>query len=243
MKTLIAASLLLATPLTVHAQQQVQELFRTELVYPQEKGEIQLTAGATGLGAARSADLPMAVEYGLSDAWQLSVEWRATAGRPANRGAQEVTFGTKYGFMNLAGRTIHAAVGFEVEIPRGAAAGGEIVRYTPTVALAMDLPAIHDAQVFGAVSVAWAGPADRGSEAEGAVPYVSGGAMLPFSRLALAAELTLEREDEQSHAFVTPSIVLNVSRALQLAVGTPIRLHSAGDRLALSALLTYEPGR
>src|SRR5580765_6843396 len=57
--------------------QPVQELFQTDLVYPQEAGELQLTL-APAFRRERDAsvsEISVSLEYGLTDAWQVEVEW------------------------------------------------------------------------------------------------------------------------------------------------------------------------
>ena len=61
-------------------EQPMQEAFAGELVYPQEQREVQLTLGPSADWCCdRAWDLPLTVEYGLTDAWQVEVEWTSLA--------------------------------------------------------------------------------------------------------------------------------------------------------------------
>ncbi len=58
-------------------EQPIQEVFQTELVYPQERGEVQLTFSPRyGKGGGQSLfQAPVSVEYGITKNWQVEVEW------------------------------------------------------------------------------------------------------------------------------------------------------------------------
>ena len=57
--------------------QPVQELFFTEVVYPQSRHEVQLTLGSfvDRTSADKSALAPVSVEFGLTDRLQLEGAW------------------------------------------------------------------------------------------------------------------------------------------------------------------------
>ena len=231
-----------AWPCLAHAQSRpVQELLQTELVYAQDAGELQVTAGATGFGAAHAVDLPLAVEYGITDAWQIGAEWRgfARGGAAPHGGLAELAVATKYSFMNLGGRPLHAAIGLELEAPRGAGAEDEPTRIAPMAAVAMDVHRWRNTHLFAAAS---AGYAVRRADAASrdVAPAISGGAIVPFRRWSLATEVSYERQAELAELFVTPSIIVDAGHSWQVVVGTPIRAAGDGDRLALSVLFTYE---
>ena len=82
-------------------RQPLEEAFLTELVYPQEQGETQLTFAPF---YARSADGKatqslVKVEYGLTDAWQVELEWNAYTRRSeddeSHGGVGDLEIGTK----------------------------------------------------------------------------------------------------------------------------------------------------
>jgi hypothetical protein len=131
------------------SRQPLQELFLTEVVYPQQKGEIQLTLGCL-VDRSRSdlsALMPLAVEYGLTDRWQIEAGWDGYTQferAPFRRlRTARVSIGTKYSLMNIAHSGVHAAFGGDVEFPNADAfadeEGEEGVEIEPFVALAADL--------------------------------------------------------------------------------------------------------
>src|SRR6188768_4019773 len=64
-------------PPPARMQQPLQELIRTEVVYPQEKHETQITV-ASAIDRhrdARAFSVPLHLEHGLSDSWQIEAEW------------------------------------------------------------------------------------------------------------------------------------------------------------------------
>jgi hypothetical protein len=63
--------------------QPVQEVFQTELVYPQEKGAFQFTSSSTLGRVNKKFSHDLSIEYGLTHAWQISLEWE-TFGRKTN---------------------------------------------------------------------------------------------------------------------------------------------------------------
>lgn len=228
-------------------EQPLQELFLTELVYPQEKGEIQLMLG-TRIDRARpepSALVPFTIEYGLTDRWQVEAGWdgysRAEGAPFHGLTTSRLSIGTKYSLMNIAHSRVHAAFGTDVEFPRtGAFAddeGESGMEIEPFIAVAVDLPA--RLTVFGsaaasiepqeAADLVEGGnrPDDRGT--------ISAGVLWPWQWATLAAEYT-NRSDAlpwrlDGAALLTPSIVVHPPRKWELGLGFPIGLrgrHQAG---------------
>jgi hypothetical protein len=220
-------------------RQPLQELFFTEVVYPQEQREVQLTLG---LRVDRSRSdlsmlMPLAIEYGLTDRWQIEAGWdgytQAARSAPITHlRTARVSLGTKYSLMNIAHSRMHAAFGVDAEFPKVDAfakpegeAGMEV---EPFVALAGDLNA--RLTLFGSVGasleprevrdLATRGqrPDDRGS--------ISFGGLLALQRVTLAAEYT-NRSDElpwrlDGAPLVTPSIAVHPGHQWELATGVPI---------------------
>ncbi len=55
----------------------LQDVFRTDLVYSQDRGEIQFTTGPGMVWnhGRRLLQFPTQAEYGLTDSWQLQFDW------------------------------------------------------------------------------------------------------------------------------------------------------------------------
>ena len=106
--------------------QLVEEVFRSGLVYPQESGEVQITLlpqyGKND--SAKQWELPISIEYGITDQLQIELEWisyvqnNPNAGQ-TNDGIGDLEVGMQYSWMEIGGGSIHAAVGVEFGIPTG----------------------------------------------------------------------------------------------------------------------------
>jgi hypothetical protein len=227
--------------------QPLQELFLTEVVYPQEKGEVQLMLGARidRARADQSALVPFTIEYGLTDRWQIEAGWdgysRDHATPLQGLTSARLSVGTKYSLMNIADTGVHAAFGTEVEFPRAGAfaadEGEQGVEIEPFIALAVDLPAHLTA--FGSAGASFepgeavdliesgSRPDDRGT--------ISAGMLWVWHWATLAAEYT-NRSDGlpwrlDGVALLTPSVVVHPHGKWELGVGLPIALrghHQAG---------------
>src|SRR5678815_4760688 len=114
MRVVACLALLACSPAMAAAQERdrppVQELFLTEVVYAQDKHELQL-AFASIIDRSRpdSATLmPLSIEFGLTNHWQIQADgnW-ATQSEPAgasrNLQTTRFSYGTKYSFMHIGG--------------------------------------------------------------------------------------------------------------------------------------------
>ena len=253
---LLAAIILLPREAAAQERPQpLQELFFTEVVYPQSRHELQLTLGSLVDRARpdRAALVPFSIEYGLTDRWQIEAGWDGytrfrTAPFRQLRTAR-MSLGTKYSLMNIAHSPVHAAAGIEVEFTRpGAFAEGEGeegTEFEPFVAVAADLPG-------GVTLFASAGASVEKGEvvevARGARPddrgTISGGALLRVRRVTLAAEYT-SRSDQApwrlgGSPLVTPSLTLHPGHEWEFAVGVPIGVRSGTHRPGLAIHLVKE---
>jgi hypothetical protein len=217
-------------------RQPLQELIRTHIVYPQEAKELQVTFGSVlDRGTRDSLALPLALEYGLTDAWQVELEWeplkRVSSSEASTLDSGDPVLGTQYSFMNVFGSRLHSALGIE------AGFDGEV---EPYAAMALDLGP-HGLQVFGdlALQIAPLDDTDHEREAEW-----SAGALLPLARATVAAELNvrdgglaLRRARE---VYVVPSVTLRPAPRWEVAVGLPIGLTRESNRFGLAFHAVYE---
>ena len=243
-RTLVLAGLLLA-PRLASAQepdtQPVQELFFTELVYPQEKGEWQLTLGARIDRARReqSSLVPFTVEYGITDRWQIEAGWNGyspTHGFPfTDLRTERLSIGTKYSLMNIAHSHVHAAFGTNIEFPRAGVFPGSDgeMEIEPFVAMAGDLPG--HITIFGSAGASFQRdeavrlvengerPDDHGT--------LSAGALCAIHWATLAAEYSNRSDQLDGAPLLTPSIVFHPPAKWEVGIGFPIKLrgrHQAG---------------
>jgi hypothetical protein len=251
-RTLLLGVLLLLPRITAAQgempDQPVQELFFTEVVYPQEKGEIQLTLGAlldrTRSRSDKSALMPLSVEYGLTNHWQIQAGWDGHTqfhrSPFKHMRTARVSVGTKYSLMNIAHSHTHAAFGVDVEFPHAETfaegEGEEGMEIEPFAALAADLP--WSLTVFGSVGMSFEPreiadlaesgdrPDDRGT--------ISFGGLKAFRYVTLVAEYT-NRSDQlpwrlDGAPLVTPSIVIHPGHQWELSAGLPIAVRHGQRR-------------
>jgi hypothetical protein len=241
-------------------QQPVQELFRTDLVYTQEAGELQFKLAAT-FRRERGADvseIPISVEYGLTDAWQVEVEWSALIQRNpktgrTNRGIGDLEFGTQYSFLNICGSSFHAAPRFSVQLP-SASINKELtegfVEYEPSLILARDFPELCNTQFFAQIGLGLVQrvkePADARDREPAAHEFAwSTGFFVPFTHWVASVELNGSNNrwnhgGEVNQIYLTPGCVWKLSRSAEMGLGVPIGLNRGSDCFRIIAQLIYE---
>ena len=234
----------------------VQELFFTEVVYPQEKGETQVTFGALVDRSERvpAALVPFSIEFGITDRWQIEAGWDGYS-RSRRAPVQQLrtarfSVGTKYSFMNIAGSPLHAAIGIDAEFPHPNAfaddEGEDSVDLEPFIAIAAD--ASRRLTVFGSATLSWE-PADVAALIGHAVRpedpgTISAGALVAMGRATVAFEYT-NRSDElpwrlDGAPLLTPSIVLHPPHKWEVGVGTPIGLGHGEHQPGVAAHIVKE---
>ncbi|MEO8379114.1 MAG: hypothetical protein ABI779_05580 [Acidobacteriota bacterium] len=240
------------------SQQLVQEVFQTELVYPQEKGEVQVTAAVNWNEEqdGRTKEVPLSLEYGLTDAWQIEMSLtgvdRRFEGGDSSQGVGDLEVGTKYSFMNIGGRPLHAAVGVEVTLPVGdpdQGLGEGLLQVEPFVAVGRDFPELNRMHVFGQVGLGLV-RRTRGGDDEGQPAHelsVNTGLLVPVQNFRLVAELNWasnrwNHDGDETSLFVTPGVVWDLPGTWELGVGVPIGLMNEGDRYRVITQLIYEFG-
>lgn len=142
-------------------KQMLQEVIKTEVVYPQDQGEVQTTFVPIYIHGHddNSATLPLIIEYGITNNWQIDFEGEAYIWQWPNmgentRGPGDIAVGTKYSFMNIKGTPYHAAVSFDIVFPTGNINKNltdGFRRYEPAVEFARDFPNFHNSQLFSQV--------------------------------------------------------------------------------------------
>jgi hypothetical protein len=223
------------------ARQPVQELFLTETVYPQDKHELQITVRTFFDRSRTSLDrlLPLAVEYGLTDRWQVEGSWEGytrhgAVGHLPLRTAR-VSVGTKYSVKNVHGSPIHAALGIDAEFPHENAfldeEGEDTFQLEPFVALAADLG--RHVVLFGSLgaSLSPRGHTDEALTRLDDLGTISMGGLLAVKRVTLAAEYST-RSDElpwrlDGGALVVPSVTLHLHDRVEFGAAMPIGVSNA----------------
>jgi hypothetical protein len=258
------------TPLLASAQQEdvkpreqpIQEVFQTGLVYPQERGEVQLSyTSRFSKGKAHSSlQRPMNLEYGITDRWQIEIEWNAMSRRTETgaapiHGKGDLRIGTQYSFMNMRGSNFHSAVGLEVSFPTGNIEKGlseGLIEYEPSFSLAKDFPRLHNLQVFSQVGVSIVQRTRRRVQVDEDQPVahtfnLGVGMFMPFNRLVFTGEFNLNTNrwnhgGREREMYFTPGLVWRLPRNLEIGFGAPIGLTGDADKSGAILRLLYEFG-
>jgi hypothetical protein len=243
-------------------EQLVQEVFQTGLVYPQERGELQLSYSSRfSKGKGHSLlERTLNLEYGITDRWQIEIEWnpisrRTETGEATTRGRGDLRIGTQYSFMNMRHSNFHSAVGFEVSFPTGNVEKGlseGLMEYEPYFSIAKDFPSLHKMQVFSQVGVGFVQRTRRrvGADEKQAAAHnfnLGVGTFIPLSRLVFTGEFNLKTNrwnngGREREVHFTPGIVWRLPRNLEIGFGVPIGLTRDSDKSGAILRLLYEFG-
>lgn len=221
------------------AEQAVQEVFQSELVFPQERNEWQFTARpsfADGDDFHRQ-ELGLGVEYGLTDRLQLEVGWDAMVrhheqGESAHAGTGDVELGAQYSFMNLGGTATHVALGAEWGIPSGyedKELGEGRTSHGFNLVLARDCHCLGGLHLYANV-----GFEKNDEEREDHLHF---GAILPGDGRSYTFELNRFEEDR----YVTPGLVWAPARGVEFGTGVGVGLNDAADAWRLMFNIAFEP--
>jgi hypothetical protein len=234
--------------------QPLQEVFQTELVYPQEKGAFQFTTASTFSLVNKKFSSDLAVEYGLTHAWQIDLQWESFARRKAedgsiSRGPGDLRIGTKYSFMNIRGSHFHSAVGFELGLPAANAKKGISegkIEYQPYVVIAKDFPKLSRLQLFSQFGITGAHSITRSSASadnhDGKTTEWNSGMFVPYRQVRFTTEINWSKGVAENNFYLTPGIVWRLAHDLEFGVATPIGLSRDADRVRTIAKLVYEFG-
>ena len=241
-------------------EQPVQELFQTDLVYAQERGELQLShTSRFSKGKDRSLlKNLLTVEYGITNRWQIEIEWnainrRSETGEATARGRGDLSIGTQYSFMNMARSNFHSAVGFEITLPTAnieKEMTEGFVEYEPYFILAKDFPKLNNLQLFSQVGIGFKQRARRHADANDDEPAaheanLGVGMFIPFRRVVFTGEFNFSTNrwnngGREREVFATPGSVWKLPRNWQLGLGVPIGLTRDSDRFGTVVTLVYE---
>ncbi|MGD1083675.1 MAG: hypothetical protein ABSA47_02875 [Verrucomicrobiota bacterium] len=238
----------------------IEELFKTDLVYPQEEGELELELASVyqNHSGGDTWTLPVSLEYGLTDRWQVESEWDALVQRyprnqPVARGVGDVDVGSQYSFMNIGGSLWHLAARFSVQFPVGDVnkdLSEGFVEYQPALILARDFPELHHTQFFTEMGASLlrraVAPADKADEQPAAHELNwGGGCFVLFSHAAATLELNWDDNRWNHHGtedeiYVTPGFLWRAARNVELGLGIPVGLNRGADRFDVLAHIVWE---
>lgn len=239
--------------------QLVNEYFLTTSVYPQDRGEIQLTTyPRVDFDDGHRSVFPIAVEVGLTDRWQIEVEWVPLAvsrpdGLPGRSGVGDVELETRYSFMNVGGTSTHFALGFGVTIPAGPPEAGGTegeAEFEPSISVGRDLlTGSRPSQLFGQVAMGLVSGDEGTAGAGGAEPVahellLGVGYVIAAGRSRWTAELSWATNEwnggDETELYVAPGLVLDLPATWELGIATLIGLGGEAAPFGVSLFLLYE---
>lgn len=243
-------------------EQPLQELFQTEIVYPQQKGEIQFTLAPRFREDAEGEDedfteIPLSLQYGITDAWQVGLVWEAFVNRnpddgESDSGIGDLGVGTKYSFMNIAGSNFHAAGLFQVVFPTGDVdeqLSDGFIKFEPSLILAKDFPELNDLQLFTQVGFSFVErvrePDDPEDEEPEAHEFIlNGGFFIPIQQLVITAEINWNNnkwnnDGDKDELYLTPGLVWGLSKSWEIGAGMPVGLTDDSDDFRIIGMVVY----
>jgi hypothetical protein len=233
-------------------EQPLQELFLTETVYPQDKGETQITFGSqfSKNKGRKLFQIPLSLEYGLTDKLQMSFELAAnglTLEGESFKGPSDIELGMKYSWMNIGRSNFHMATGLELGLPTGSVKknlGEGELEYEPYIIIAKDFPHLSRLQLFSQFGVTLSQPVrstDDDDEFTKGMTW-NNGLFVAFRQMAFTTELNWQKSGGENTLYVTPGIVWTLPHSLEMGFGVPIGITKSADRYRTIMKLTYEFG-
>ncbi|QPJ61215.1 MAG: hypothetical protein G3M70_04650 [Candidatus Nitronauta litoralis] len=240
--------------------QPIQEVFQSDLLYPQEKNEIQfsLLPVFKSQNGENRYQTEFELEYGFTDAWQLQLEWDGLIHRelfrsPDQTEAGDFSIGTQYSFMGLQDGYSHAALGLNLGVPvgdvdRGMSDGffGVETYFT----LARDFPEFNGAQLFSQMGVEWVSrvrtPNNLAPLPNAAHTFFwNAGGFLPVGDFRGTLEINWKNNEwnqsgNNNVLFLTPGVIWKISKEWELGVAAPVGLTDDADDVRVIGLLVYE---
>ena len=236
------------------SDQPLQGVFQTELVYPQEKGAFQFTSTSTFARGNKKFSNDLTVEYGLTHAWQIELQWESFARKNnedglITRGSGDLRLGTKYSFMNMRGSKFHSAVGFELGLPATSAKKGISegkIEYEPYVILAKDFPGLSRLQLFSQLGLSFAHSLTRSTASDenldGKTVEWNSGMFVPYRKARFSTEINWSKGAEENNLYLTPGIIWKLPRDMEFGVGVPVGISRDADSFKVIVKLVYEFG-
>lgn len=245
---------------TNESRRPLEELFKTDLVYAQEKGEWQLEVAPfyQNNSSGNLWTLPLSMEYGLTDNWQVEAEWDAfvqhvSGEHSSSCGIGDLEVGSQYSFMNLGGSSFDLAPRFSIGIPLGDVNKGlseGFMEYTPAVILARDFPQFHHLQLFSEIGLGIVRRVKKPAVVAQAAPAADGlnfgaGFFVPVSQGTVTLEFNWNNNQWNHHGednefYLTPGCTWKPLKGLEIGLGIPVGLNSGADRYDVIAHIIYE---
>ena len=221
-------------------EQPVQDLFQSTLVYPQEQNELQATFSPRfHKGQEENLwILPVSFEYGVTDAFQVGVEWEVYKhldpdDESSEQGIGDVEIEAMYSWMSISELPVHAALGTGVLIPTGDEdkdLGEGSVAYEPVAVLAAALDVLNGGQVFLNVGAE--------IDEDGTEKFVNVGAFMAVRNWVPSLEWGWSEEEEDR--YLTPGLTWNSGSAWSIGLGIPVGLKDEADDYRVILQIVHE---
>ena len=262
--TAALALIIHATPLAAQTDddgdaawyQIANEYFATAAVYPQERGETQLSLipRFTSFDGGSEVQAGLAVEYGITDRWQVELEWAPWVRLSpdhiaATSGPGPIEIGARRAFMALGDGALHVSAGLDVGIPVGDVDDGlsdGLLEIEPSVVVARDLGTERPAQLFAQAGVGFVDRVQDPSDPQEAEPTahevelaVGAALALGVPRVTLELSRSSNRWDggDERETYVTPGVVFVLDSGLEIGLGASFGI--ADDSEGVTTLIAY----
>ena len=254
-------------PLLLHAEpgnnkdekipQPIQEMFQSNLVYPQEEDEIQFTLfpsfkKSKNIQKARTL---FEVEYGITDAFQIIFEWDGLLYQNPKTdktimGPGNIEVGAQYSWMGLADGNTHFSFGNLIEVPVGPVKNGltdGFLEVHPFVVLAKDFPASNQSQIFIEMGFNWADQVR--STPNGSDPAFDSilwnlGGFYPIGPWRATLEINGSNNEwdggNRNEIYITPGVINKLSKEWEVGLALPIGATRVSDDYRIIGYLMWE---
>lgn len=242
------------TPTTV--PQPIQEMFQSNLVYPQEEDEIQLTLFPSFRKEKDSerARTLFEVEYGITDAFQIIFEWDGLLHEnpdngPTRSGPGNIELGAQYSWMALGDGNTHFSFGTLVELPVGPVDNGlteGFIEAQPFAVLARDFPKLNQSQLFVEFGFNWVDQTRSVPDPEDEINSIlwNVGAFFPYQAWRATIEINGSNNEwdggNENEIFITPGVIYKLSREWEIGVAAPIGATNTSDDYRVVGYLMWE---
>ncbi|MZH02051.1 MAG: hypothetical protein F3745_01215 [Nitrospinae bacterium] len=237
--------------------QPIQEMFQSNLVYPQEEDEIQFTLFPSFRknDSSKNVRTLFEVEYGITDAFQIIFEWDGLLYKNPNNGPSisgpgNIEVGAQYSWMGLGDGNTHFSFGNLIELPVGPVDDGlteGFLEVNPFIVLARDFPESNQSQIFVELGFNWAEKIRTvPSGSDPALNSISWnvGAFYPIGSWRATLELNGSNNEwdggNTNEIFVTPGIINKLSREWEIGIAAPIGTTSTTDDYRVVGYLMWE---
>ena len=232
-------------------------MFQSNLVYPQEKDEIQFTlfpSFSKNLSGQKTRTL-FEVEYGITDAFQVIFEWdgllyQNPSTGPTIAGPGNIEVGAQYSWMGLGDGNTHFSFGNLIEIPVGPVGNGlteGFIEVQPFIILARDFPELNQSQIFFEFGFDWVDqirnvPESTAPEADSISWNV--GAFFPIGFWRATLEINGSNNKwnggNRNDIYITPGTIYKLSKEWEIGIATPIGATNTSDDYRVVGYLMWE---